>query len=665
MDKFLNELTLEQKAKLTVGGGKWTTCSLPEYGIPALWLCDGPNGVRKENAAAGKSDKFNEFGSFPATCMPTSAALAFSWDRDLCRAAGEELGRQARAFGVNVLLGPGVNHKRTPIGGRNFEYFSEDPFLTGRLAGSYIDGVQSQGVGCALKHFYANNTEFNRLEVDVHMDERTRREIYLAAFEYIIKNHHPMTVMAAYNRTEGVLCTESYRNLTEILREEWGFDGLVMSDWWAIRNTVERLRAGCNLEMPYVSERSWREIVAAVESGALSEEQLDAMAQGVLDLISRFKDAEKTEAQSLDLVAGHAAAVHAAEKCIVLLKNGGCLPLGEDFCFIGLQAKDPSVQGAGSSRVNAPYVSDCLHAMSLLRGKEIPYCDGYAYGERQEHLLDEACALAACHTCAVVFLGYAADVECESEDRSSMDLPAWQNELVERVTSVNRNTVVVLQTGAPVSMPWAKDACAIVQAGLLGEGSGEAVAAVLTGKICPGGRLAETYPVRLEDNPSYKSFARHWEYLDYEEGLRTGYRYYLSENVAPLFPFGYGLSYTQFCYSGMTVRCENGEIIAEADVRNAGVYDGDEVVQLYVSLPESQVFRTGRELKGFQRVFIPKGETRHVTIRLAISDLAYYNTEEAGWRVENGTYLFEFARDALTPICAMRLAVKESALYGG
>lgn len=656
---LLKDLTLEQKAKLTVGGGKWTTSAIPEHGIGALLLCDGPNGVRKENNAAGKGDKFNEFDSFPATCMPTSAALASSWDRNTCLAAGKELGKQARAFGVNILLGPGVNHKRTPIGGRNFEYFSEDPFLTGRLAGCYVDGVQSQGVGCALKHFYANNTEFNRTEVDVRMDERARREIYLAAFEYIVRHHKPLTVMAAYNKTEGSYCTENSRNLIAILREEWGFDGLVMSDWWAIHDTVNRLRAGCNLEMPYVSERSWHMIVEAVENGELSEARLDEMAEGVLRLAARFAPPSGEVLHTApDLIEGHASAVRLAKNCVVLLKNQGALPLKDDFCFIGLQAKNPSIQGAGSSRVNTRYISDCLKETERLAGKEIPYCCGYAYTERSEELLNEACAMAEKHNSAVIFLGYATDVECESEDRSDMNLLPWQNELVDRVASINKNTVVVLQTGAPVAMPWIGKVNAVVQAGLLGEGSGEAVCSVLSGTCNPSGRLAETYPVRLEDNPSYRSFAKHRDYLDYEEGILTGYRYYATENVAPLFPFGYGLSYTHFTYGDFSLRREGDKIIAETNIANDGGMDGEEVVQLYVSKPLSDVLRPARELKGFEKVFIPKGDSARVSVTLDVSDLRYYNTKEEAWCVESGEYIFAFARDALTPIAELRLTIK-------
>lgn len=645
----LKKLTLEQKAKLTVGGGKWSTCAIPEEDIPALIMCDGPNGVRRENEHSEKSDQFNEFNSFPATCIPTSSALASSWDREVCRRAGEVMGKQAREFGVNVLLCPGVNHKRIPIGGRNFEYFSEDPCLTGRLAGQFIDGLQGQGVGCSLKHFYANNTEHNRLTVDVRMNERAKREIYLAAFEYIVKHHAPATVMAAYNRVEGDFCTENFHNLTEILRGEWGFDGVITSDWWATHDTVKRLNAGCNLEMPYVSDRSCEKIIEAVKNGELSEDRLDEMADGVLGLIDRlYRDEPVSNAPDLD--EGHRAAVSLAEKCVVLLKNDGCLPLGNNFCYIGLQAKEPSYQGAGSSRVNTSLAQGILAATERLTGGNVAYCDGYGYEREDERLILEACALAAAHETAVVFLGLGLDVECESEDRKDIALLPWQNELVMRVSAVNPRTVVVLTTGAPVSMPWAEQAGAIIQAGLLGEGVGEAVSSVLFGKTNPSGRLVETYPCTLDESPAYRYYRNSDEIMYYNEGLLTGYRYYTTKNVRPLFPFGFGLSYTNFEYEDLAITVVGDTVTAETTVRNTGERDGEEVVQLYVSVPESTIFRPSRELKGFEKVFVRKGECVRVAIRLWIGELAYFDETESQWKVESGRYVFSIARDSMTPV---------------
>ena len=659
MHRLVKQLTLEEKAKLTVGIDRWQTAAIPRLGIPSIRMNDGPNGVRKEDESV--FDEVNGHGSFPATCFPCISALANSWDAQLCRGVAGQLGAQAKALGVNVLLGPGINHKRTPVGGRNFEYFSEDPHLTGELASAYVEGLQETGVACSLKHFYGNNTEYNRFHVNVKMSERARREIYLPAFERVVRGAKPRTVMAAYNRLDGVYCSENERVLNGILRGEWGFEGLVVSDWDAVHDKVASVRAGCDLEMPFRSEETVRAVIQAVQSGALREEALDRCVDRILCLIDDVKD-NCQNAAPVDWQGAHRAAVAAAEKCAVLLKNtGGVLPLEGLFCFIGAQARENSYQGGGSSHVNTPFVPNVLAEAEKLTGKRIPFARGYSYAEggaaeENAALAEEAAALARAHAVAIVFLGYNENVETESRDRADISLPAAQNELVARLCAAGCKVVAVLFTGAPVEMPWAESVQAILQVGLAGEGSGLAAARLLLGLENPSGRLAETYPRRLEDNPSYPYYAADPDVLEYGEGIFTGYRYYVTENVKPLFPFGYGLSYTDFSYGGIAAEEEGGRIRLDVTVRNTGKRAGGTLVQWYVSCPQGAE-RPAAELKAFSKVYLAAGESAAVRLYVEKSALSRYDEHRGGWAFDEGEYTFSLRSDCFTVIGAAALTL--------
>lgn len=654
MHRLVSQLTLEEKAKLTVGIDRWQTAAIPRLGIPSIRMNDGPNGVRKEDETV--YDEVNGHGSFPSTCFPCISALASSWDRALCRSVAGELGAQAKALGVNVLLGPGINHKRTPIGGRNFEYFSEDPHLTGELAAEYVEGLQETGVACSLKHFYGNNTEYNRFQVDVVIGERARQEIYLPAFEYVVRRAKPRTVMAAYNRMDGTFCSEHRHNIQDILRDVWGFGGLVVSDWEAVHNKVASVQAGCDLEMPFQTEDTVRAVIDAVRSGELSEQALDLCVDRILCLIDDVKDNCKGAAP-IDWQGAHLAAVAAAEKCAVLLKNeGNVLPLEEDFCLIGVQAVENSYQGGGSSHVNTPYAPNVCAAVKTLTGRDVPYAQGYAYDDAgSPDLEEEAVALARRHGVAVVFLGYNENVETESRDRTDMDLPARQNRLVRRLCEVCARVAVVLFTGAPVAMPWAGEVQAILQAGLAGEGSGEAVAALLLGRANPSGRLSESYPVRLEDNPSYPYYAAYPDKLYYDEGIFTGYRYYVTKGVRPLFPFGYGLSYTTFAYGDVRATDAGERILLETTVENTGDCSGGEVLQWYVSAPQGAE-RPAAELKAFSKVYLQAGESARVRLYVEKSALCRYDEAAACWVFDAGEYVFSLRSDCFTVLAEQRLS---------
>lgn len=654
MHRLVSQLTLEEKAKLTVGIDRWQTAAIPRLGIPSIRMNDGPNGVRKEDETV--YDEVNGHGSFPSTCFPCISALASSWDRALCRSVAGELGAQAKALGVNVLLGPGINHKRTPIGGRNFEYFSEDPHLTGELAAEYVEGLQETGVACSLKHFYGNNTEYNRFQVDVVIGERARQEIYLPAFEYVVRRAKPRTVMAAYNRMDGTFCSEHRHNIQDILRDAWGFGGLVVSDWEAVHNKVASVRAGCDLEMPFQTEDTVRAVIDAVRSGELSEQALDLCVDRILSLIDDVKD-NCRGAAPIDWQGAHRAAVAAAEKCAVLLKNeGNVLPLEGDFCLIGAQAIENSYQGGGSSHVNTPYAPNICAAVKALTGRDAPYAQGYAYDDAgSPELEEEAVALARRHGTAVVFLGYNENVETESRDRTDMDLPARQNRLVRRLCEACGRVAVVLFTGAPVAMPWAGEVQAILQAGLAGEGSGEAVAALLLGRANPSGRLSESYPVRLEDNPSYPYYAAYPDKLYYDEGIFTGYRYYVTKGVRPLFPFGYGLSYTTFAYGDVRATDEGERILLETTVENTGDCSGGEVVQWYVSAPQGAE-RPAAELKAFSKVYLQAGESARVRLYVEKSALRRYDEAAACWVFDAGEYVFSLRSDCFTVLAEQRLS---------
>jgi beta-glucosidase len=640
--ELVKRMTLEEKALLLSGDGWWATHEIERLGIPSISLTDGPHGVRK-GQGAGLSE------SVPATCFPTASALACSWDPDLVRRIGVALGEESQAIDVQILLGPGVNMKRSPLGGRNFEYFSEDPLLTGRLAVAYIEGVQSQGVGTSLKHYAVNNQEFERMATSSNLDERTLNEIYLPAFEIAVKEARPWTVMSAYNLVNGVYASEHRQLLQDILRERWGFTGFIMSDWGGVNDRVAGLNAGTDLEMPGSGDYNAGKIAAAVQDGEFPAEKLDESVAKVLAVILKTKDSHK-ESVGFDIGQHHALARHAGGESIVLLKNADAvLPLNmaklSKIAVIGAFAKTPRYQGAGSSQVNPTKVSNAYSELIEIAGGEgkFVYAPGYTVeGDVTNSLLEEARQAAASAEVAIVFAGLPDSYESEGFDRSSLDMPAGHNKLIESVSGVQRNMVVVLMNGSAITMPWADRAKAILEGFLGGQAGGGAIADVLTGKINPSGKLAETFPKRIEDTPAYPNFPGRNGQAFYGEGVFVGYRYYDKRDIEPLFPFGYGLSYTSFSYTDIKVSApsikDSDSLTVEVAVKNIGTVPGKEVVQLYVHEQKPAVVCPEKELKAFAKVALAPTEEKTVTLRLSKRDFAHYDPTLQDWSVSPGNF---------------------------
>jgi beta-glucosidase len=630
-------LTLEEKASLTSGASFWHTTSAP--GVPSILLTDGPHGVRKQ---AGAGDHVGLHDSVPATCFPPAVALGSTWDPDLLQRVGVALGEEAQAEGVGVLLGPGINIKRSPLCGRNFEYLSEDPLVSGVLGAALVHGLQSQGVGASLKHFAANNQETDRLRVSADVDERPLREIYLRGFQRVVQAAHPWTVMCSYNRVNGVYASENPWLLTTVLRDEWGFDGLVVSDWGAVNDRVAGVQAGLDLEMPSSGGRTDAQLVAAVRDGSLDEAYVDRAAGRVVDLVGRVLAARQPDA-SYDVDAHHHLAREAAGAAIVLLRNeNGVLPLAADtsVAVIGEFARTPRYQGAGSSLINPTRLDNALDAIRAAAEGEVTFAPGFTLdGSAGEDLVAPAVAAASAAEAAVVFLGLPDAYESEGFDRADIELPADQLALLDAVVDANPRTVVVLSNGGVVRVAGVADrVAALLEGWLLGQAGGGAVADVLYGAVNPSGRLAETIPVRLEDTPAYLDFPGEHGHVRYGEGLFVGYRWYDARDAAVSFPFGHGLSYTTFEYGGLSVTPEERGFVARMTVRNTGQRDGHEVVQVYASVPGSSVVRPVRELVGFQRVWLPAGESVAVEVAVSRDDLAYYDIRVGRWVLETGEY---------------------------
>jgi beta-glucosidase len=647
---LLGQLTLEEKASLCLGSDFWHTAPVERLGVPAIMVSDGPHGLRVQ---PDEADHVGISGSVPATCFPTASALASSWDPELVRRVGEALGREARAQGVAVVLGPGINIKRSPLCGRNFEYFSEDPLLSGVLGAAMIDGVQRQGVGTSLKHYAVNNQETDRLRVSAEVDERTLREIYLAGFERAVTQARPWTVMCSYNKVNGVYASEHTWLLTTVLRGEWGFDGLVVSDWGAVHDRVAALAAGLDLEMPPNLGVSDAAIVTAVRSGQLDEHVLDTAVARVLQLVDRATATTKPP-PVLDPEAHHALARAAATECAVLLKNQGrLLPLrpntGDTIAVIGEFARTPRYQGAGSSQVNPTRVDVALDELraSAPDGVEIAFAAGYGIDttDHDEQLAEEAVALAGRAEVVVAFLGLPAADESEGFDRTHMDLPANQTALLSRLADANPNLVVVLANGSAVRLSdWEQHAKAVLECWLSGQGAGGAAADLLLGAANPSGRLAETLPLRLEDTPPYLNFPGEAGQVRYGEGIFVGYRGYDALDRQVHYPFGHGLSYTSFAYTDLsctvTGRPQDGDLVVEVTCRvtNTGEHRGKEVVQLYVGDTEASVARPVRELKAFAKVDLDPGETTTVAFTLTARDLSYWSMRLHDWALEGGEF---------------------------
>ncbi|MEU8230635.1 glycoside hydrolase family 3 C-terminal domain-containing protein [Actinoplanes sp. NPDC048967] len=645
---LLAALTLEEKATLLDGADFWRTQPVERLGIPGVMVTDGPHGLRKQ---AGESDHVGLNDSVPATCFPPAAGLASTWNTDLVGRIGVALGRECRAEQVAVLLGPGVNMKRSPLCGRNFEYFSEDPLLAGELGAALVNGLQSTGVGASLKHFAANNQETDRMTVSADVDERTLREIYLPAFERVVTQAQPWTVMCAYNKINGTYASEDPWLLTQVLRDEWGFDGLVVSDWGAVNRRDAGVAAGLDLEMPSSGGAGTRVILDAVRAGTLSETDVDRAATRVLTLINRSLPALR-EGQTFDADAHHALAREAAVASAVLLKNeGGILPLdpagGGPVAVIGEFARTPRFQGAGSSQVNPTRVDTALDALrAALDGRrEVTFAPGFAIDAEaaDEGLVAEAVRAAAAADVAVLFLGLPPSYESEGYDRDHMDLPAHQLDLLHAVADANPRVVVVLSNGSVVTVaPWQDRAQAVLEGWLLGQAGGSATADLLLGAADPAGRLAETVPVRFADNPTIGAFPGELGHVRYGEGLLIGYRWYDAHRLEVAYPFGHGLSYTSFGYSDLAVSVpadgDDPRVEVTLTVTNTGTRPGRETVQLYVTDPQASVYRPEQELRAFTQVALGPGESAPVTLTLGARAFAFWHEAARSWVVEGGEF---------------------------
>lgn len=636
---IIKEMTLEEKAGMCSGRDYWHLKSVERLGIPEVMVSDGPHGLRKQD---GEDTHPGVNDSIKAICFPTACATACSFDRDLLFEMGEALGNECQAENVSVLLGPAANIKRSPLCGRNFEYFSEDPYLASQIAGAQIKGVESKNVGTSLKHFAANNQEYRRMSVSAEIDERTFREIYLAAFEDAIKEGKPSTIMCSYNRINGVFSSENHRLLTEILREEWGYNGFVVSDWGAVNDRPEGVAAGLDLEMPGGNTTTDAQIVAAVKNGTLDEAVLDTTVERILNFIFKYTD-NRIEA-TFDREADHKVAQKVAEESIVLLKNDGTLPLSADkkIAFIGKFADKPRFQGGGSSHINCSKTTSALEAVKDIAN--VTYAQGYDIVEDvvDEALLAEAVNTAKDADVAVIFAGLPDKFECEGYDRDHMRMPNCQNTLISEILKVQKNAVVVLHNGSPIEMPWANDVNAILETYLCGQAVGAACVNLLFGKANPCGKLAETFPLKLEDNPSFLNFPGNGKTVEYREGVFVGYRYYDTKKMPVLFPFGHGLSYTTFEYSDMKLSADeiNGTdtLTVSLKVKNTGNMAGKEVVQLYVADKTGDINRPAKELKNFVKVFLKPGEEKEVEMTLNKRSFAWYNTEINDWYVATGDY---------------------------
>ena len=633
--EILQKLSLEQKCALLSGKNTWQTQDYPKQGVPAIWLSDGPNGLRKQ---AGAADHLGLNPSVPATCFPTAATMANSWDPALGEEVGRALGEETAANRVNVLLGPGLNVKRSPLCGRSFEYFSEDPYLSGKMAAAYVRGIQENGIAACPKHFAVNSQELRRMASNSVLDERTLRELYLTAFEIVVKEAHPKSIMSAYNKVNDIYANENHHLLVEILRKEWGFDGAVITDWGGSNDHVEGVKNGSTLEMPSPGLGGARKLLKAVAEGSLTEQEIDLRVDELLDLVLSTTAAMEKAPRSFDEKAHHELAQRAAAESIVLLKNeGGILPLkhGKKVALIGDFALTPRYQGAGSSMVNPTKVDSLKDAMEAAELDMVGYCAGYERsGKPNKAYLDEAVSQAKMADVVILCIGLDESSESEGLDRTHIGIPAVQKQLLDAVTAVNPNVVAVVSAGSVIETDWVEKCRAVVHGYLGGQAGAGAMLEVLTGWQNPCGKLAETIPLRYEDTPAARYFPGKKQNAEYREGLYVGYRYYETANKAVRYPFGYGLSYTTFAYSDLKVNAEK----VTFTLTNTGSVAGAEIAQLYVAKPDAAVFRPAKELKGFTKVFLKAGESKTVSIPLDDKIFRYWNVATDGWEVEGGSY---------------------------
>lgn len=638
IQELLQKLTLEEKAGLCSGSDFWHTKAVERLNIPAVFMSDGPHGLRTQK---GEADHLGLNESIKAVCFPAACATAASFDTEMANELGTILGNECNAEGVDVLLGPAVNMKRSPLCGRNFEYYSEDPYLAGKLASSYIQGVQSKGVGTSIKHFAANNQEYRRMSNSSNLSERTLHEIYLPAFETAIKEAAPKTVMCSYNQINGVFSADNKNLLTEILRDAWGYDGCVVTDWGAINDRVQGIKAGTDIEMPGSGGINDAEIIAAVKDGSLDEADLNKVVERILHLILDKEQMDGT----VDWNEDHKKAVEIEKESAVLLENNGVLPLQaqQKIAYIGEFAEKPRYQGGGSSHINSWNVTSAMETANE-NNRQIAYEKGFSADQDiyEEDAAKKAIECAKNADVAVVFAGLPDAFESEGYDRKHMQLPKCQNKLIEEICKVQKSVVVVLHNGSPVECPWADKVSAVLEMYLGGEGVGEATDALLWGEANPCGRLAETFPLRLEDTPCYLNFANDKFNVDYTEGVFIGYRYYDTKKMAVQWPFGHGLSYTSFKYSNLRLEKETMKgqdtVVVSVDVTNIGSRAGKEVVQLYVKDQTNTAIRPEKELKGFCKVALEAGETKTVSMKLDERSFSYYNESLKDWYAATGTY---------------------------
>lgn len=644
---LVSQMTLEEKAGLCSGLDFWHTKPIERLGVPSVMVSDGPHGLRKQDQ---KADHLGANDSIEAVCMPAACATAASFDRDMIYRMGEAIGDSCQHEELSVVLGPAVNIKRSPLCGRNFEYFSEDPYLAGEMSAAFINGVQSRNVGTSIKHFAANNQEHRRMSSSSNADERTLREIYFPAFEIAVKKAQPWTVMCSYNRINGVYASENPWLLTDVLRKEWGFEGYVVSDWGAVSDRVAGVAAGLDLEMPSSGGVNDRKIVEAVRAGKLDEKIVDQACERILNINYKYLENAKPDTV-WDKEAQHLQAADIAADCMVLLKNEGILPLSreDDVAFIGEFAAFPRFQGGGSSHIHCFKTTSALQAAE---GMKVTYARGYivAKDEASDEMIAEAVKAAKAAKVAVVFAGLPDSYESEGYDRTHMAMPACQNKLIEAVAEANPNTVVVLHNGSPVEMPWIGKVKGVLEAYLGGQAVGLATVRVLYGDVNPSGRLAESFPIKLSDNPSYLFYGGEADKADYREGVFIGYRYYDKKDMEVLFPFGYGLSYTTFEYSNLRLSAaeitDKDTLDVTVTVKNTGKRAGKTVVQLYVGDKESTVLRPVRELKEFAKVELQPGESKDVTFTLCKRAFAYWNEQIHDWHVESGEFTIEVGQSS-------------------
>ena len=647
--EIISKMSLEQKARFVSGFDYWHLEECEELGLPKIMITDGPHGLRKQNPN-GKSVGLGN--SFPATCMPPAATSACSWDKELLREEGEALAEECLAEKVSVILGPGTNIKRSPVCGRNFEYFSEDPLLAGKMSAALINGCQSKGVGTSLKHFACNSQEAFRMVINEVIDERAMRELYFPAFEIAVKESQPWTIMNSYNRINGVYASQNDWLQNKVARDEWGFEGLFVTDWGASVDRIPGLNAGTDLEMPTSGDLNTQRIIEAVNNGVLDEAVLNERVDAVVDLILKSKPALEAE-HTYDIEAHHAIARRVAEGSMVLLKNDdGILPLksGQKIAVIGEMSQAPRYQGAGSSVINPTKIDNAFDSL-VEAGADVTYAQGYYKSaptkkdknrKTQEQLTAEAVEAAKAADVAVVFVGLTEEFEGEGYDRKNIDMPDNHNALVSAVAAANPNTVVVLSGGSVVCIPWINEVKGLLNSGLGGQAGGSATANILLGRVNPSGKIAETYPLHFKDNPTYGNYPGEPVISEHKESIYIGYRFYDTAKKNVLFPFGHGLSYTSFEYSDLKLSADKIKdtetVTASFKIKNTGTVDGAEIAQVYVADLESTVFRPEKELRGFSKVFLKAGEEKEISITLGKRAFAYFNVNIGDWHVESGEF---------------------------